>query len=66
MPKLFETQEMAGDVETMGELTTGATLFDRRRVPEWRRNMEVVNGIDSVAVKENILRSITRASRFGK
>ncbi len=28
-PELFTTEEMAGDVETMGELTVGATLFDR-------------------------------------
>lgn len=61
-PELFETQEMAGDVETMGDLTTGATLFDRRRVPEWRCNMEVVTNIDSVGVKESILASIERAS----
>ena len=56
---------MAGDVETMGELTTGATLFDRRRVPEWRCNMEVVTRIDSAAAKETILLSIDRASRLG-
>ena len=32
-PELFTAQEMAGDVETMGELTTGMTVFDRRRIP---------------------------------
>ena len=40
-PELFVMEEMAGDVETEGELTTGATVFDRRRVPAWRHNMEV-------------------------
>ncbi|GAF87777.1 unnamed protein product, partial [marine sediment metagenome] len=34
-PDLFTTEEMAGDVETSGELTAGATIFDRRRVPAW-------------------------------
>jgi hypothetical protein len=38
-PELFVTQEMAGDVEVHGELTMGATVFDRRRVPAWRHEM---------------------------
>lgn len=40
-PTLFESQEMSGDVETRGELTLGATVFDRRHNPSWRPNMDV-------------------------
>lgn len=40
-PELFTFHGMAVDVETMGELTSGMTVFDRRRVPAWRHNMEV-------------------------
>lgn len=45
-PDLFEFTELAGDVETQGELTLGATVFDRRRNPQWRPNMDVAMAID--------------------
>ncbi len=40
-PELFEYEEMCGDVEIGGELCRGATVFDRRRVLAWRRNIAV-------------------------
>lgn len=61
--ELFETVEMAGDVETAGELTAGATIFDRRPKPQWRPNMEVAVGVDVAAVKDCILRGLTRAGQ---
>jgi inosine-uridine nucleoside N-ribohydrolase len=57
-PELFVTQAMVGDVETMGELTCGATVFDRRRVPASRHNMEVVVGMDREKVVEQIIRGL--------
>lgn len=57
-PELFTTEEMAGDVETMGELTCGATVFDRRRVPAWRSNMEVAVGMDKQKVIQQIIRCL--------
>jgi inosine-uridine nucleoside N-ribohydrolase len=33
--------DMEGDVETRGELTIGATIFDRRRQAAARSNLEV-------------------------
>jgi inosine-uridine nucleoside N-ribohydrolase len=57
-PELFTTKPMAGDVETQGELTIGATIFDRRRVPAWRHNMEVVVDMQKDAVVEAILRGL--------
>lgn len=62
-PQLFTTQEMAGDVETMGELTAGATIFDRRRVPAWRHNMEVAVDMQADRVIEAIVRGLTEAAR---
>lgn len=62
-PELFATQEMAGDVETMGELTTGATIFDRRRVPAWRHNMEVAVDIDAGLVIEQIMMRVAKAAK---
>jgi inosine-uridine nucleoside N-ribohydrolase len=59
-PELFETRELAGDVETLGELTTGATIFDRR--PEHRAtttaNMEVALDVDANAVRDAIVRGL--------
>ena len=57
-PDLFTTKAMAGDVETQGELTTGATVFDRRRAPAWRHNMEVAVDMQKDAVVETIFRDL--------
>jgi purine nucleosidase len=61
-PELFTAQEMAGDVETMGEFTTGMTVFDRRRIPSWRNNMEVVVDMQKEQVIEKIIRGLNRAA----
>lgn len=60
-PEHFEFQEMAGDVETRGELTLGATVFDRRTNRRWRPNMDVAVRMDSQNVFDAILRSLTLA-----
>jgi inosine-uridine nucleoside N-ribohydrolase len=60
-PELFETRELAGDVETLGELTVGATIFDRR--PEHRdghgSNMEVALEVDVNAVRDAVVRGLS-------
>lgn len=45
-PMIVQWDEMAGDVEIGGELTRGATVFDRRTPRAWRTNMEVASSID--------------------
>ncbi|MGQ9576649.1 MAG: nucleoside hydrolase [Thermoguttaceae bacterium] len=62
-PELFVTQEMAGDVETKGDLTLGATVFDRRRIPAWRYNMEVAVDLDVARLTEQIVRNLHRAGK---
>jgi purine nucleosidase len=64
-PELFGMEEMAGDVETQGVLTTGATVFDRRLAGQWRPNMDVAREIDAAAVKDYILRGLQSAARDG-
>jgi purine nucleosidase len=59
-PDLFTTRAMAGDVETQGDLTLGATVFDRRRVPAWRHNMEVAVDVDQEGVIGAILHDLAR------
>jgi len=54
-PELFNMKELSGNVETIGELTRGMTVFDRRYVPEWRPNMEVAFEINKEAVLQKII-----------
>jgi purine nucleosidase len=62
-PGLFTTTAMAGAVETSGEVATGATVFDRRMVRQWRPNMDVVTETDVAAVKDCIIRGLAEAGR---
>jgi purine nucleosidase len=62
-PELFETRDMAGDVETRGVLTKGATIFDRRSKPFWRTNMEVAMEVDAAAVRDAIVRGWSHSGR---
>ena len=62
-PELFETEGLGGDVEIRGELTAGATVFDRRNVPQWRANMEVAMRVDTAAVKDAIFRGLASADQ---
>ena len=62
-PSLFEWQELAGKVETSGELSRGATVFDRRLRREWQVNMEVAAEVDVAEVKAMIVRSLRFAGQ---
>jgi len=64
-PELFVTERMAADVETQGELTTGATVFDRRPRPQWRHNLYVATKVDAAAVMDVVIRGINEAARGG-
>ncbi|HEX5472166.1 MAG TPA: nucleoside hydrolase [Lacipirellulaceae bacterium] len=61
-PELFTTERLYGDVETEGALTYGATVFDRRRNPESRPNMDVAVDMDTAAVTERIVQRLTCAA----
>lgn len=65
-PDLFTTRDMAGDVETLGELTSGMTVFDRRRSPSWRSNMEVAVEMRTDEVTDQILLALTHAAEAGR
>jgi inosine-uridine nucleoside N-ribohydrolase len=51
-PTIFEFEPMAGNVEIGGDLTRGATIFDRRTPQQWRTNMEVAVSLDVDAAKD--------------
>ncbi|GIW99215.1 MAG: nucleoside hydrolase [Pirellulaceae bacterium] len=62
-PVLVRWEEMAGRVETYGELTTGATIFDRRDPPQWRANMEVAVGLDVDSARDVFYNLLKFAAR---
>jgi inosine-uridine nucleoside N-ribohydrolase len=64
-PELFTTERMAADVETQGELTTGAIVFDHRPVPQWRHNLYVATKVDVAGVMDVIIRGIAEAAHAG-
>ena len=69
VPELFEVEMLAGDVELSGELTTGSTIFDRRRNREWRTNLAVTTKVDIAEVRKWVLRGLAVAgegSRDGR
>ncbi len=61
-PELFEYEDMAGDVETGGELCRGATVFDRRRVPDWQKNIAVARKMDTARLVDYFLEGLERAA----
>lgn len=60
-PDLFETEMMPGDVETIGQLTAGATVFDRRPASGATANIAVATQIDVTGVIERIVAGLKRA-----
>ncbi|MBI3838930.1 MAG: nucleoside hydrolase [Planctomycetia bacterium] len=60
-PELFEIELAAADIELSGELTTGATVFDRRRHREWRTNLAVATKVDIASVRDHVLRGLAAA-----
>jgi purine nucleosidase len=61
--ELFETTEMAGDVEVSGELTAGMTVFDQRLRRDWRINMDVAHAADLPELQEAVLRGLRFAAQ---
>jgi inosine-uridine nucleoside N-ribohydrolase len=61
-PDLLEYEELAGDVEIEGELCRGATVFDRRRVPEWQRNVTVARKMESDRAIELVMSGLDHAA----
>ena len=62
-PELFEIKTMTGDIETQGELTVGATVFDHRPSSNWGYPLDVALQVDTVAAKDCIIRSLLAAGK---
>jgi inosine-uridine nucleoside N-ribohydrolase len=62
-PELFTTRRAAVDVEIAGELTTGATVFDRRSRPQWPGLVDVAVDVNETGVYDALLTALERAAR---
>ena len=62
-PELFHTEELAGDIETGGEITVGATIFDRRPLSPHRADIEVALEVDAAGVADCLVRSLNEAGQ---
>ncbi|HBT75672.1 MAG TPA: hypothetical protein DEB39_01825 [Planctomycetaceae bacterium] len=63
-PDWISTKTMACDVETHGELTRGATLFDRRPVAQWKKNMDVVVRVNELEMRHRIIDGLNDVARL--
>lgn len=57
-PKLFEREAMSVEVELTGQITRGATVFDRRDIHKWQSNVEVCTDVDVQGVIDYMTRVI--------
>jgi inosine-uridine nucleoside N-ribohydrolase len=60
-PRLFERRAMAMEIETRGELTRGMTVFDRRGVPQWQTNIDVLTELDVQGVVDYVNNILKRS-----
>ncbi len=59
-PRFFERESMMVDVETSGEMTRGMTVFDRRGLPHWLQNIDVLTEVDVQGVLDYLMQTIRR------
>jgi inosine-uridine nucleoside N-ribohydrolase len=62
-PAWATTKELPVQIETTGDLTRGMTLADRRPVPEFSPNMEVITKIKVKSIVRAILQGLERSAK---
>ncbi|MDA1252561.1 MAG: nucleoside hydrolase [Planctomycetota bacterium] len=55
-PRHFSTEAMSVDVEQDGNLTRGVSVFDRRGIPRWQQNIDVLTAVDPQGVLDYLTR----------
>ena len=61
-PSLAKTKELPVQIETTGDLTRGMTVADRRPVPEYAPNIEVVTRVDVRYIMQEIFQGLERSA----
>ncbi len=61
-PELFSRSSVSADVETMGELTSGMLVIDRRQTRPLRPHVDLLTSPDVVGITECILRGFETAA----
>lgn len=59
-PRWFSSETYSMDVEVSGEITRGATVFDRRYEARWRANVEVLVDVDVQGVLDFVTSALSR------
>ena len=55
-PRHFSESSMSIDIEPEGELSRGAAVFDRRGIPHWQQNIDVLTSVDAQGVLDYLAR----------
>lgn len=55
-PRHFGGDTMSIDIEPEGELSRGTAVFDRRGIPHWQQNIDVLTSVDSQGVLDYLAR----------
>ena len=63
-PAWCTIEEMACEIETEGTVSRGATVFDRRHVPQWKNNIEVITKLDQEAAFDYLFTGLNYASEL--
>jgi len=61
-PHQFQRTTMSLDVEVDGELTRGMTVFDRRTIHTWRRNIDVLSDVEPQGVLDYLTATLGNSS----
>lgn len=62
-PMLFGSDDVAIEIEELGELTRGATIVDRRSFASVRPNVEMVSRVDIDAVRDCVINGLKFAGQ---
>ena len=60
-PQLFEFSELFASIETVGDITRGVTIFDRRDMPDSKFNMEVAVDVKDESICQYIVDQLALA-----
>jgi inosine-uridine nucleoside N-ribohydrolase len=61
LPKALTTKSVSADVETRGELTTGALVVDTRPRPDHKPNVDLAVDVDVAVMRQYIVDTLSQS-----